>query len=119
LLLQDKPLSVLALTGLRPADAELAFLWACQTAGGRAVLVDEAVHLAAALQVGGFRHVIATLWPLYDSIAPEVTRHFYGELLTESTAGAAKVLRDAVRALRDGSGRGLPATWAPYIHIGP
>jgi tetratricopeptide (TPR) repeat protein len=119
LLLHDGPLAVLDVARLELPDAELAFLSACQTAGGGAVLADEAIHLAAALHVNGFRQVVATLWPIYDAIAPEVADQVYAGLAAGSTADAGPLLHDAVRALRDGHGSGLPAVWAPYIHIGP
>jgi CHAT domain-containing protein len=99
-------------------DAELGFLSACQTAGGGAALADEAIHLAAALQVNGFRQVIATLWPLYDAVAPEVTKQVYAGL-SAGTTDAGRLLHDAVQALRADRGKGLPAIWAPYVHIGP
>jgi CHAT domain-containing protein len=53
LFLHDGPLSVVDVVRLRLADAELAFLSACETArpGGR--LVDEAIHLASAFQLAG------------------------------------------------------------------
>ena len=110
---------MLDIAGLGLADAELAFLSACQTAGGGAVLADEAIHLAAALHMNGFRHIVATLWPMYDATAAEVTGRVYARLAASGTADTARHLHDAIRDLRAGRGSGLPALWAPYIHIGP
>ncbi|MFC1437020.1 CHAT domain-containing protein [Streptacidiphilus sp. N1-10] len=118
LLLYDRPLSVLDVTGLHLSNAELAFLSACQTANSGATLADESIHLASALQTAGFRQVVATLWPLYDAPAPIVTRSVYAGLARSGDAsGTARLLHDAVLLLRDD---GLPpAIWAPYLHIGP
>jgi CHAT domain-containing protein len=119
LLLHDRRLTVLDIARLGLTDAELAFLSACQTAGGGAVLADEAIHLAAALHVNGFRHIVATLWPMYDAVAPEVTDRVYAGLASSGARNTAQHLHKAVQTLRAGRGRGLPAVWAPYIHIGP
>jgi CHAT domain-containing protein len=40
----------------------LAFLSACQTASGSIYHLNEAIHLAAAMEFLGYRHVIATMW---------------------------------------------------------
>jgi hypothetical protein len=113
LLLYDHPLAVLDTAGLDLADAEFAFLSACQTAGGGAVLADEAIHLAAALQASGFRQVIATLWPLYDAVAPEVPEQVYVRLATSGGADAGPLLHDAVRALRESHG-GASQRYGPH-----
>ncbi|MEV7964614.1 CHAT domain-containing protein [Sphaerisporangium sp. NPDC088356] len=118
--LRDGMLTVLDIAGMRLPDAELAFLSACQTAATGSALTDEAIHLAAALQVVGFRHVVATLWPVYDEIAPELARLFYQRLAGEPDASdAAETLNHAVRRLRDAGNAALPGIWAPYIHVGP
>jgi CHAT domain-containing protein len=49
-----------------------AFLSACHTFTGVLSLADEAIRLASAFQVAGYRHVIATLWWISDPRAPEV-----------------------------------------------
>ncbi|MGW3645629.1 CHAT domain-containing protein [Streptomyces sp. NPDC000878] len=120
LLLADEPLTVLDLARLRPTGAELAYLSACRTAAGGAALPDEAIHLASSLRLAGFRHVIATLWPLYDSVAPQVSEDVYQALADSGgTSGAAELLHAAVRRLRNASVGHSPAVWAPYVHIGP
>lgn len=43
-------------------NAFLAILSACQTARGDVEQVDQAIHLAAAMQFLGFKSVIATMW---------------------------------------------------------
>ncbi|WP_049795755.1 CHAT domain-containing protein [Frankia sp. EAN1pec] len=119
-LLADEPLTVLDFARLKPADAELAFLSACRTAAGGAALPDEAIHLASSLRLAGFRHVIATLWPLYDVVAPQVSEDVYTALAGGTgTSRTAELLHDAVNRLRGAAVGHSPAVWAPYIHIGP
>ncbi|MFF1648846.1 CHAT domain-containing protein [Streptomyces sp. NPDC058240] len=116
--LHDGPLSVADIADLELAEADLAYLSACQTATGVPDLADEAIHLAAAMQLTGFRHIVATSWPVGDSSAAGVSDHFYREL-TSSDSGAepAIALHRAVRALRD-SDPTEPMKWASYAHFG-
>ncbi|MFD7496581.1 CHAT domain-containing protein [Streptomyces sp. NPDC059832] len=116
--LADGPLSIADIADLELADADLAYLSACQTATGVPDLADEAIHLAAAVQLTGFRHIVATSWPVGDSSAAGVSDHFYREL-TSSDSGAepAIALHRAVRALRD-SDPTEPMKWASYAHFG-
>jgi tetratricopeptide (TPR) repeat protein len=121
LYLQDKPLTVLDVAALDLAHAELAYLSACSTAVGGTALPDEAIHLAAALQLAGYRHVIATLWTIVDRTAAEVTRTMYTGLLSPSGLRldqTARLLHSTVRTLRDSAPRN-PAIWASYVHFGP
>jgi CHAT domain-containing protein len=99
--------------------ARLAFLSACETAQGAWRLPDEAAHIAGALQVAGFTHVLATQWRVADRIAATAARRFYSLLPESLDAGTAAVALNATaRYLRDE--RGLPAIcWAPYLHFGP
>jgi len=109
------------LANLRIHQGELAFLSACQTATGSVRLPDEAIHLAAVMQLLGFQHVIATLWTIADIPAPEVANTVYARLTASGQASpshAAEALHHAVRALRDAYPAN-PLIWAPYIHIGP
>jgi CHAT domain-containing protein len=69
-LMHDRPLTLAELAALSLADVDLAYLAACQTAAGDIQLLDEARHLAAALQFIGYRHVLATLWSIADVDAP-------------------------------------------------
>jgi CHAT domain-containing protein len=101
--------------------AQFAFLSACDTAAPSATLADEAITMAAAMQLAGFRHVIATMWHIADFTAPDVASEVYRVLLAnrgdEENLPAALALHSGVRLLRE---QGVPPTWwAPYIHNGP
>ncbi|MFF3957117.1 CHAT domain-containing protein [Streptomyces sp. NPDC001890] len=116
--LGDGPLSIADIADLDLAHAELAYLSACQTATGVPELADEAIHLAAAMQLTGFRHIVATSWPVGDASAAVVSDHFYKELTsTDSGTEPAVALHRAVRALRD-SDPTEPVSWASYAHFG-
>jgi CHAT domain-containing protein len=115
LLLTDRPLTVIDLTRTRLPDAELAFLSACNTARTGANLPDEPIHLAAACQLAGYRHVIASLWPISDNDTAWIANRFY---TTVTTTDAASALHHATRALR-ATNRDQPHLWAPYTHTGP
>ncbi len=121
LYLRDKPLTVLDVAEQDLTHAELAYLSACSTAIGGTTLPDEAIHLAAALQLAGYRHVIATLWTITDRTAAEVTTTMYTGLLSPSGLRlnhTARLLHRTMRDLRDSAPHN-PAIWASYIHSGP
>ncbi|GAA2806326.1 CHAT domain-containing protein [Saccharopolyspora taberi] len=121
LYLHDGPLTVLDVAALELTDAEFAFLSACQTAVGSVDLLDESIHMASALQLVGYRQVIATLWTIADQQAPYIARRVYDLIsdgdrldLTRTT----RALHQVVRELRDAY-PGDPSRWASYIHTGP
>jgi hypothetical protein len=105
----------------RPAEQrDLAFLSACQTATGSVRHLDEAIHLAAAMQFLGYRHVIATMWTIADSPAPDVAGAVYTALTAGGTPDAdqtARALHHAIHALRQTDPTN-PILWAPYTHLG-
>ena len=111
---------------LRLDTAELAFLSACETATGDKKLEEEAIHLAAGMLLAGYRGVIATLWTINDSIAPEVADETYRRLLKEfcgDPTRAAEALHLAVRKVCEDweTKRGTPLSffsWVPFIHMG-
>ena len=120
LLLQDRLLSIADIsTG--HYRGEFAFLSACMTATGGVSLPDEAITLAAALHYTGYRHVIGTLWSVYDRTAAEVTEMVYNDLTSTGQFEAARsayALHNAIRTLRDI--RHLPpSSWVPFTHTGP
>jgi hypothetical protein len=112
---QRTPLTVVDVSRLRLADAELAFLSACSTARPGARLADEAIHLASAFQLAGYRHVISTLWPVPDTVALDVARRVY--MRQPAADGIAGVLHAVSRRARD-SWPQRPSAWASHIHSG-
>jgi hypothetical protein len=123
------PIRVADIARLRPRDAQLAFLSACDSAKGTARLADEAIHIAGAVHLAGFTHVIATQWTISDPHAPDIADHVYQHLTAAShfdepavpgldTRRSATALHAAVRDLR-GKQPQRPTLWAPYLHIGP
>ena len=81
LFLHDQPLTLADLAALNLRETDLAYLAACQTAAGDLRLLDEALHLARALQLVGYRHVLATLWSISDAAAPDMADTTYAHLL--------------------------------------
>lgn len=117
--LHDGILSLSAISGLRLADAELAYLSACSTANPGIKQADESLHLASAFQLAGFRHVIATLWPIADDLAAIAARTIYQRLDgTPSADHAAVAVRQATLDLR-AEYPDRPDLWASLIHNGP
>jgi tetratricopeptide (TPR) repeat protein len=117
--LHDGTLPIADISRLRLTNAELAYLSACSTAHRGLRHVEESIHLASAFQLAGFRHVIASLWPLDDQVAATAARAFYGRLAdTPSADHAATVLHEVTHDLRT-SHPDCPDLWAPLIHNGP
>jgi tetratricopeptide (TPR) repeat protein len=118
--LWDGPLTIADLTATPTQSRDLAFLSACQTATGAFRQLDEAIHLAAAMLFLGYRHVIATMWTIADSPAPDVADGVYTTLSTNGTPEAdktARALHDTVHDLRKQDPTD-PLLWAPYTHLG-
>ncbi|MFI9170937.1 CHAT domain-containing protein [Streptomyces lincolnensis] len=100
-------------------EAELAYLSACSTGHVGRRHADESIHLASAFQLAGFRHVVASLWPLDDSVAAGAADHFYRLMPNTPPADdAALALHHVVRRLRT-EHPGRPHLWASLIHSGP
>ncbi|MFG2357427.1 CHAT domain-containing protein [Streptomyces sp. NPDC048521] len=112
-------LTVADISRLDLPDAELAYLSACGTAGTGTALADEALHVASALQLAGYRHVVGTLWEVDDEVALRVAGEVYRALGSGPTAAheVAHALHRAVRAVRDRY-RTSPWFWAAHIHVG-
>jgi tetratricopeptide (TPR) repeat protein len=117
--LHDASLPIPAISALHLVRAELAYLSACSTAGNAPHHADESLHLASAFQLAGFRHVIASLWPLDDLIAATAARNFYNQLPPTPTAEtAAHALHRVILDLRHNYPK-RPDLWASLIHNGP
>ncbi|MFC9394604.1 CHAT domain-containing protein [Streptomyces sp. NPDC057027] len=117
------------IAGLRLDRAELAFLSACQTHLTPRAHSDEPVSLAGALQLAGFRHVVAAQWQLSDLRAHRVTTSFYEKLVkpvgaaataasVPTASDAAYALHAAVRERRRERPEAVEV-WAAYVHLGP
>ncbi|MEU2062427.1 CHAT domain-containing protein [Streptomyces sp. NPDC013455] len=118
LILHDGPLTLSDIARLRVPHAEFAFLSACETSRGGLVLADEALSLAATLQVAGFRDVIGTLWSIDDAFAPAVSDLVYEHLAHQETRDPAAALHAAIAAVRAQRPEAV-LLWAPYVHVGP
>jgi CHAT domain-containing protein len=121
---KGKRLQLLDIIRSQLPDAEFAFLSACHTAElTEKSILDEVLHLAAAMQFCGFRSVVGTMWAMADIDGPDLARHFYESVFSdeaqagryhERTAGA---LRDAVFHLRRKGGISLER-WVNFVHYG-
>jgi CHAT domain-containing protein len=111
----ERPLTIIDVARQRLGDVGLACLSACSTAqpGGR--LTDEAIHLAAAFQLAGYRQVIGTLWPIGDRHAVDVAMDIYTTL--PLTGDAASAVHAATRRMRR-RWTDLPSVWASHIQVG-
>ncbi|GII96172.1 CHAT domain-containing protein [Sinosporangium siamense] len=126
LLLHDHaahPLTVAELSRLRPVEAELAYLSACRMRELLVPQADDALHLPWAFQLAGFRHVIATMWPIDGDAAADVAAEVYRDLTgggqaPPDTARSGQALHHATRSLRERH-PDRPELWAAHLHIGP
>lgn len=116
LLLTEGQVRVTDIARLRLDSAYLAFLSACETAVGGSALPDEAVHIAGALHLAGFRNVIGTMWQIADEPAATLATRVYQAL--NQGGDTAHALHDANRSLR-AELPDRPSVWASHIHIGP
>jgi CHAT domain-containing protein len=115
---EQHPLTVADIIRLRLEHADLVFLSACSTAYPGQRLTDEAIHLASAFQMAGYRHVIGTLWPIDDDSGTEITNAVYQEITGDWAAGkAAESLHEITLNLRNRL-VAKPWLWASHIHSG-
>ncbi|WP_018639586.1 CHAT domain-containing protein [Parafrankia elaeagni] len=113
---QESPLTVIDVSRLR-LDARLAFLSACSTAQSSGRLLDEAIHLASAFHLAGYRHVVGTLWPINDALAVSITDDIYARLVGSAPTDVAGALHAVARQQRARLVN-RPSTWASHVHIG-
>jgi tetratricopeptide (TPR) repeat protein len=122
LLLRDhetKPFTVMTVSRLQLRNAELAFLSACGTAETKPALADGGINIAEAFQLAGYRHVIGTLWPIADDVAPAVARAFLAGFddARPNADRAPYALRAASLASR-AEQKDRSTAWAGHIHVG-
>ncbi|KAJ7141482.1 CHAT domain-containing protein [Mycena epipterygia] len=122
-IMQDGLLKISQLMSVSHPGAFMAFLSACETAKGDKTQPDQAVHLASAMLLAGFKSIVATMWSMNDRDGPVVADVIYEQLFTQ--AGNSKYLNPddvayaldtAVTKLKQAGAP--PVCWAPYIHIG-
>ena len=82
--LHDGHLTIQRLIGCDLENPEFAYLSACHTTVGYADGLDEAIHLASAMQFAGFRSVIGTMWAVDDAETNKITPVFYEHMKDES-----------------------------------
>lgn len=126
-------LTLLDIASANLPNAEFAFLSACHTAEHTpASALDEALHLAAAIQFCGFRSVVGTMWQLLDRDGPILAEAVYMHLMKDTetveirSKRAAAAVREAALYLRsqnDWTDDGKEADimterWVNLIHIG-
>jgi hypothetical protein len=103
--------------------AEFAFLSACHTAEvTEGSIMDEGLHLAAAVQYCGFRSVVGTMWAMADIDGRDLANFFYKALFSDSREipyheRSAKALHFAVKKLRRKRGISLER-WVNFVHYG-
>jgi CHAT domain-containing protein len=106
--------------------AEFAFLSACHTAEvTEGSIIDEGLHLAAAVQYSGFRSVVGTMWAMVDEDGRDLADNFYKALFSNSRRDreipyherSAKALRFAVKKLRRERHITLER-WVNFVHYG-
>ena len=115
LLMRDSRVTAREISQLQLAGGNIAYLSACETAVSEITVIDEAINLASAFQLAGFRHVIATLWPIRDDIAIQAARQIWPT--AKDSGGPAASVDYAVADLRRKYPR-QPSIWAAYIHSG-
>ncbi|KAH8977738.1 CHAT domain-containing protein [Lactarius akahatsu] len=117
-------LTLLEIVRSNLATAEFAFLSACHTAEvTEGSVVDEGLHLAAAVQYCGFRSVVGTMWAMADVDGRDLAKQFYKALFSTSEGEqgipyherSAKALRFAVKKLRR-KRRMTLERWVNFVH---
>ncbi|KAH9170790.1 CHAT domain-containing protein [Lactarius sanguifluus] len=124
--LYGERLTLLEIVRSHLPTAEFAFLSACHTAEvTEGSLVDEGLHLAAAVQYCGFRSVVGSTWAMVDEDGRDLAKHFYKALFSNSGLEqgvpyherSAKALRFAVKKLRK-KRRITLERWVNFVHYG-
>ncbi|MFJ4897765.1 CHAT domain-containing protein [Streptomyces sp. NPDC088727] len=118
---QRQLLTVEDVSRLELGSPELAYLSSCDTARTAPRHADEAIHLASAFQLAGYRQVIATLWRVEDEVSSVFAENVYASLAQAVRSGApvdaAAAVRRATLAVRELCPN-LPQFWASYLHVG-
>ena len=122
----EERLTLLKIVRADLPTAEFAFLSACHTAEvTEGSIIDEGLHLAAAVQYSGFRSVVGTMWAMVDEDGRDLAENFYKALFSDSKRErgtpyherSAKALRFAVKKLRK-KRRITLERWVNFVHYG-
>jgi len=120
----NSDLMLLEIVQSRLPDAEFAFLSCCHAAElTEGSVVDEALHLAAAMQYCGFRSVVGTMWEMADRDGRDLAKSFYAFLFSSPEGGVpyyertAQALRDATQMMRAKRDITLER-WVNFVHYG-
>ena len=125
-LYKNERLTLLKIVRSHIPTAEFAFLSACHTAEmTQGSVVDEGLHLAAAVQYCGFKSVVGTMWAMADVDGEDLARNFYKSMFCRSQKEervpyyerSAEALRYAVRKLRR-KRRITLERWVNFVHYG-
>ena len=121
---QGQRLTLLDIIRSRLPSAEFAFLSACHTGElTEESIVDEGLHLSAAVQYAGFRSVVGTMWAMADIDGQVLVKHFYASVFSDKWKGVpyyertAEALRDAVQVLRRKKTM-TTERWVNFVHYG-
>ena len=124
--LHGERLTLLQIVRADLPTAEFAFLSACHTAEvTEGSIIDEGLHLAAAVQYCGFRSMVGTMWAMVDKDGRDLAENFYKALFSDSKREqgtpyherSAKALRFAVKKLRK-KRRITHERWVNFVHYG-
>ena len=122
----DERLTLLEIVRADLPTAEFAFLSACHTAEvTEGSIMDEGLHLAAAVQYSGFQSVVGTMWAMADVDGRDLAENFYKILFSNSRRyggipyheRSAKALQFAVKKLRK-KRRITHERWVNFVHYG-
>ena len=120
---ENTRLTLLEIVRAHLPAAEFAFLSACHTAElTEGSVMDEGLHLAAAVQYCGFRSVVGTMWAMVDEDGRDLAEYFYKALFSNPRGTpyhqrSAKALRFAVKKLRR-KRRITLERWVNFVHYG-
>jgi len=116
---EDRLLTAQEIAQLSLPNLRVVVLSACSTAKGEASRTEAPSSLARAFLISGATTVIGTLWPIDDSLPPEIFRSFHMHL--KQGEDAATALRLALISYNDSMGQAGwddIRTWASFQAIG-
>lgn len=99
-----------------PLAADLVVLSACETAEGRVISGEGVLGLSSAFLAAGAPAVVATLWPVDDSVTARMMKIFYDGLSSGHSAAVALGL--ARSAIRSEPATEHPFFWAGFVLVG-